>query len=69
MEQGMELRSAETNEKARWHAPGLPMDLIQQNVKEEPDVTKQDSSATSDFMETRKDTTYNEAQRRATMSI
>ena len=30
MEQGMELRSAEIKEKARWHAPGLPMDLIQQ---------------------------------------
>ena len=41
-EQGMELRSAEIKEKARWHAAGLPMDLIQQMVKEEPDVTKQD---------------------------
>ena len=40
--QGMELRSAEIKEKARQHAPGLPMDLIQQMVKEEPDVTKQD---------------------------
>ena len=28
-EQGMELRSAEIKEKARWCAPGLPMDLIQ----------------------------------------
>ena len=42
MEQGMELRSAEIKEKARRCAPGLPMDLIQQVVKEEPDVTKQD---------------------------
>ena len=41
-EQGMELRSTEIKEKARWHAPGLPMGLIQQMVKEEPDVTKQD---------------------------
>ena len=41
-EQGMELRSAEIKEKARWCTPGLPMDLIQQMVKEEPDVTKQD---------------------------
>ena len=38
----MELRSAEIKEKARWCAPGLPMDLIQRMVKEEPDVTKQD---------------------------
>ena len=29
MEQGMGLRSAEIKEKARWHAPGLLMDLIQ----------------------------------------
>ena len=29
MEQGMELRSAEIKEKARRHAAGLPMDLIQ----------------------------------------
>ena len=29
MEQGMELRLAEIKEKARQHAPGLPMDLIQ----------------------------------------
>ena len=28
-EQGMEMRSAEIKEKARWHNPGLPMDLIQ----------------------------------------
>ena len=28
-EQGMELRSAEIKEKARQHAPGLPVDLIQ----------------------------------------
>ena len=28
-EQGMELRSALVKEKARWHTPGLPMDLIQ----------------------------------------
>ena len=42
MEQGMELRSAEIKEKARWHAPGLLMDLIQRVMKEEPDVTKQD---------------------------
>ena len=41
-EQGMELRSAEIKEKARWRTPGLPMDLIQGMVKEEPDVTKQD---------------------------
>ena len=41
-EQEMELRSAEINEKARQHTPGLPMDLIQWMVKEEPDVTKQD---------------------------
>ena len=41
-EQGMELRSAEIKEKARRHTPGLPMDLIQQVMKEEPDVTKQD---------------------------
>ena len=41
-EQGMELRSAEIKEKARWCAPGLPMDLIQQMVKEEPDVAKRD---------------------------
>ena len=41
-EQGMELRSAEIKEKARWHTPGLPIDLIQQIIKEEPDVTKQD---------------------------
>ena len=40
-EQGMELRSAEIKEKARWHAPGLLMDLIQA-MKEEPDVTKWD---------------------------
>ena len=42
VEQGMELRSAVIKEKARRHAPGLPMDLIQRMVKEEPDVTKQD---------------------------
>ena len=42
MEQGMKLRSAEIKEKARRCASGLPMDLIQQMVKEEPDVTKQD---------------------------
>ena len=41
-EQRMELRSALIKEKARWHAPGLPMDLIQQMVKEESDMTKQD---------------------------
>ena len=41
-EQGMELRSAEIKEKARQHAPGLLMDLIQRVMKEEPDVTKQD---------------------------
>ena len=41
-EQGMELRSAVIKEKAKQCAPGLPMDLIQQMVKEEPDVTKQD---------------------------
>ena len=57
MEQEMELRSAEIKEKARWHAPGLPMDLIQQVMKEEPDVTKQDIrqitevQQTSDLME------------------
>ena len=28
-EQGMELRLAEIKEKARWRAPGLPMDRIQ----------------------------------------
>ena len=38
----MELRSAVIKEKARQCAPGLPMDLIQQMVKEESDVTKQD---------------------------
>ena len=27
--QGMELRLAEIKEKARWHVPGLPIDLIQ----------------------------------------
>ena len=42
MEQGMELRLAEIKEKARRRAPGLPMNLIQRIVKEEPDVTKQD---------------------------
>ena len=41
-EQGMELRLAEIKEKARWRAPGLPIDLIQQVMKEEPDVTKKD---------------------------
>ena len=41
-EQGMKLRSAVIKEKARWCTPGLPMDLIQQMVKEESDVTKQD---------------------------
>ena len=38
----MELRSAEIKQKTRRCAPGLPMDLIQRVVKEEPDVTKQD---------------------------
>ena len=28
--------------RAKWHIPGLPPDLIQQIVKEEPDVSKQD---------------------------
>ena len=41
-EQSMELRSAVIKEKARRHASGLPMDLIQQMLKEESDVTKQD---------------------------
>ena len=41
-EQGMELRLAEIKEKARQHTPGLPIDLIQRVMKEEPDVTKQD---------------------------
>ena len=41
-EQGMELRSAVIKETARRRAPGLPMDLIQQIVKEESDVTKWD---------------------------
>ena len=41
-EQGMEQRLAEIKEKARRCMPGLPMDLIQQVVKEELDVTKQD---------------------------
>ena len=41
MEQGMDLRLAEIKEKARWGAPGLPMELIRV-MKEEPDVTKQD---------------------------
>ena len=36
-EQGMELRSTEIKEKARWRAPELPMDLIQRVVREEPD--------------------------------
>ena len=31
-EQRMELRSAVIKEKARWRAPGLPTDLIQQMV-------------------------------------
>ena len=42
MEQGMKLRSAEIKEKARWCAPGLLMDLLQQVMKEESHVTKQD---------------------------
>ena len=41
-EQGMELRLAEIKEKAIQRTPGLPMDLIHQIMKEEPDVTKQD---------------------------
>ena len=41
-EQGMGLRSAEIKEKARQRAPGLPIDLIQQVMKEEPDIAKRD---------------------------
>ena len=40
--QGMELWSAMIKSRAKQHAPGLPPDLIQQIVKEEPDVSKQD---------------------------
>ena len=40
--QGMELWSAIIKSRAKWHAPGLPPDLIQQIVREEPDVSKWD---------------------------
>ena len=40
--QGMELQLAMIKSRAKWHTPGLPPDLIQQIVKEEPDVSKQD---------------------------
>ena len=40
--QGMELQSTVIQSRARRHALGLPPDLIQQIVKEEPDASKQD---------------------------
>ena len=40
--QGMELWSAVIKLRAKQCAPGLPPDLIQQIVKEEPDASKQD---------------------------
>ena len=40
--QGMELWSAVIKSRAKWHAPGLPPDLIEWIVKEEPDASKQD---------------------------
>ena len=40
--QGMELQLTVIQSRARWHAPGLPPDLIQWVVKEEPDASKQD---------------------------
>ena len=41
-EQGMKLRSAVIKSRAKWHAPGLPPDLIRWIVKVEPDASKQD---------------------------
>ena len=40
--QGMELQSTMIHSRARRHTPGLPPDLIQWIVKEEPDASKQD---------------------------
>ena len=40
--QGMELRSTMIKVRAKQWAPGLPTDLIQRIVKEEPDLSKWD---------------------------
>ena len=40
--QGMELRSAMIKARANQCAPGLPPDLIQRIIKEEPDTSRQD---------------------------
>ena len=40
--QGMELRSTMIKERVKQWAPGLPKDLLQRIVKEEPDPSRQD---------------------------
>ena len=40
--QGMEIRSKMIQERAKQKALGLPPDILQRIIKEEPDVTKRD---------------------------
>ena len=38
----MEIRSKMIQERAKQKAAGLPLDVLQRIIKEEPDVTKRD---------------------------
>ena len=49
--QGMELWSAVIKSRAKWHASGLPPDLIQWIVKVEPDASKQDIGQISEVQQ------------------
>ena len=49
--QGMELWSAMIKSRAKWCTPGLPPDLIQWIVKEEPNASKQDIGQISEVQQ------------------